>query len=269
MNFHNDDFIMGRVQQHYNDALKYFPENRIVCLVLQGSQNYGLDVHSSDVDTRLIVCPEFYDLAMNRQPVSTTHIRQNDEHIDFKDVRLALQLFKKQNLNFLECLFSPYSIVNPFFADEWNKLLEAREEIARYNPIQAVKSMQGLAHTKYKQLEHDSPAHADDIQKYGYSPKEFHHLLRIEEYIARYIKGEPYADCIVSNMPATLKEVKCGVWDLYEVRERAENAIARIDSMADKFSRTCDNVVNTKIDALLANVQYKIMEFAIKKELGD
>ena len=78
-----------------------------------------------------------------------------------------------------------------------------------------------------------------------------------------------YADCLVSKMPVTLKEVKCGVWDLYDVRERSENAIARIDAMADKFSRTCNNSVSTKIDALLADVQYKIMEIAIKKEIGN
>lgn len=34
MNYHSDEWIMDRIREHYNDALEYFPEDRIVCLVL-------------------------------------------------------------------------------------------------------------------------------------------------------------------------------------------------------------------------------------------
>ena len=95
--------VMDRLREHYEEAKLHFPEDRIVGIFLQGSQNYGLDTEFSDVDTKLVVVPTFEQLAMNApSPVSTTHIRANDEHIDFKDVRLMLQLFKKQNMNFLE-----------------------------------------------------------------------------------------------------------------------------------------------------------------------
>lgn len=30
MNFHSDEFIMNGVREHYNEALKSFPEDRIV-----------------------------------------------------------------------------------------------------------------------------------------------------------------------------------------------------------------------------------------------
>ena len=80
--------VIDRVREHYNEALTYFPEDRIVGIFLQGSQNYGLATPQSDVDTKLIVTPTFRDIAMNRKPVSTTHIRANEEHIDFKDIRL-------------------------------------------------------------------------------------------------------------------------------------------------------------------------------------
>ena len=101
MNFHSDEWIMDRVREHYNEALEYFPEDRIVGIFYQGSGNYGLDYEGSDVDTKLIVTPTFEDIAMNKKAVSTTHIRENEEHIDFKDIRLYIQTFRKQNLNFL------------------------------------------------------------------------------------------------------------------------------------------------------------------------
>ena len=109
MNFHSDEWICDKVIEHYEEALHYFDNNKIVGIFLQGSQNYGLDYEESDIDTKLIVVPTFKDIAMNKQPVSTTHFRANDEHTDFKDIRLYMQTFRKQNLNFLEILFTKYS----------------------------------------------------------------------------------------------------------------------------------------------------------------
>lgn len=107
---------MDRVKEHYQEALEYFPKDKIVGIFLQGSQNYGLDYEGSDVDTKLIVLPSFDDVVFNRKPVSTTHVRSNDEHIDWKDIRLYMDTFVKQNLNFLEILFTDYSIINPEYA---------------------------------------------------------------------------------------------------------------------------------------------------------
>ena len=99
-----------RLFEHYDEALEHFNKEQIVGIFLQGSQNYGLDLPTSDVDTKLIVVPNFKDIALNNKPVSITHIRANEEHIGFKDVRLYMETFRKQNLNFLEILFTPYYI---------------------------------------------------------------------------------------------------------------------------------------------------------------
>ena len=266
MNYHSDQYIMGCVREHYNEALEYFPEDRIVCLVLQGSQNYGLDTATSDIDTKLIVTPTFRDIALNKQPISSTHVRANEEHIDFKDLRLYCATFKKQNLNFLEILFSPYYIVNPLYKSEWDRLVAAREEITHYDPKRAVMSMMGLARTKYKQLEHESPSHEKDIERFGYSPKELCHLYRIEEYLERYIAGEPYADCLVSKRAGYLKGVKAGNWGIDDVRWMAKASIDRIEAMCAKFVATC-NKVDEEVGKLLDDVQYNIMKIAIEKEL--
>ena len=87
--------IMKRVQDHYDEALQYFPEEQIVGVFLQGSQNYELDYEGSDVDTKLIVVPSFKDICLNKKPVSTTHVRVNDEHTDWKDIRLYMETFRK------------------------------------------------------------------------------------------------------------------------------------------------------------------------------
>lgn len=268
MNYHSDKYIMDRVREHYNEALEYFPEDRIICIVLQGSQNYGLETMSSDVDTKLIITPTFEDIAMNRQPISTTHIRADNSHTDWKDIRLMLQTFRKCNLNFLEILFSPYYIINPLYAEEWNLLLQNNELIANYDPCKAVKTMYGLARRKYEQMEHESPSHHDDIEKFGYSPKELHHLLRIEEYVERYIAGEPYKDCLISKLPDYLISVKQGCYTLGDARWIANCSMSHIEEMCDA-SPFKEHDINRDVDKLLDDVQYEIMKIAIKKEVGD
>lgn len=263
MNYHSDKWIMDRVREHYNEALEYFPEDRIVCLILQGSQNYGLDTPNSDIDTKLIVTPTFEDLVFNRKPYSTTHVRENNEHTDFKDVRLYLETFRKQNLNFLEILYSPYSIVNPKYQSMWNILIKNRESITHYNPLRAVKSMKGIAMEKYHAMEHPYPSKIEILNKYSYDPKQLHHLLRVEDYLERYIAGEDYKSCLNPTSPEYLVEVKQGKYNLEEARLVADGSIERITKMCDEFYSTHEDIVDINVDKMLNDVQYKIMYEAL------
>ena len=103
------------IQEHYLESKQYFAKNNIVGIFLQGSQNYGLETEDSDIDTKLITTPTLNDFIYNRKPISTTHFRANGEHIDFKDIRLMFDTFRKQNLNFIEILFTNYKIINPMY----------------------------------------------------------------------------------------------------------------------------------------------------------
>lgn len=269
MNFHSDEWIMGCLQDHYNESLEHFAPDNIVCLILQGSQNYGLDVPNSDIDTKLIVTPSFKDIAMNHKPVSTTHVRENDEHVDFKDIRLYIQTFRKQNLNFLEILFSKYVIINKDYYEQWNRLVEAREQIARFNVYRGVQSMKGIAMEKYHALKHPYPSKLDVLAKYSYDPKQLHHLMRVEEYLSRYIAGEPYEDCLKPRDSKTLVKVKQGCYNLEQAELIAERCITNITNMAEHAYQKFPNTEDPEVNELLDDVQYEIMKIAVKKEIGD
>ena len=258
-----------RVTEHYEEALNYFKPESIVGIFLQGSQNYGLEVPGSDVDTKLIVVPTFEEIALNKKPHSTTHVRANNEHIDFKDIRLYMETFKKQNLNFLEILFTKYFRLNPYYESDWRKLVAAREEIARMNPYRAVKSMKGIALEKWHAMEHEYPSKVDVLAKYGYDPKQLHHLLRVEDYLERYIAGEPYAKCLRPSDPGYLLDVKLGVMGLDEARRVGQRAIDHVVEIADDYCSTRENVANPEMEALLTEVQTDIMKKAIIKELQE
>jgi hypothetical protein len=259
--------IFERLAEHYREALEYFPEDRIVGIFLQGSQNYGLDIEGSDVDTKLIVLPTLDDICFNRKAVSTTHIRENEEHIDFKDIRLMFQTFRKQNLNFVEILFTNYKIINPMYADLWQELVDNNELIARYNTCAAVKTMKGIAMEKYHAMEHEYPSKMEVLAKFGYDPKQLHHLFRVEEYIQRYIDGEAYADCLISNIPGLLKNVKRGNYTLGDARWMGKTSLDKVCALADKFCEENPVSPNPEVDELLDRVQAEIVKRSFKKSL--
>ena len=261
------DDIMNRVQDHFEESLTMFDESRIVGIFLQGSQNYGLQIPTSDVDTKLIVTPTFDEVVLNKKPISTTHVRANDEHIDLKDIRLMLATFRKQNLNFIEILFTPYFIVNPTFADEWGRLQAQKEKIAHYSPYNAVKTMKGIAMEKYHAMEHEYPSKLEVLAKYGYDPKQLHHLLRVKEYLQRYINGESYEDCLRPRNPEYLIAVKQGYFNLDEARVAADSAIANVTATADAFCEKVGKTFDTEVDTLLDDVQYNIVKTALKGEI--
>lgn len=264
--------IMKRLQEHYDEALEYFPENRIVGIFLQGSQNYGLDYEGSDIDTKLIVVPSLEDIVLNKKPVSTTHVRANDEHIDFKDVRLYMDTFKKQNLNFLEILFTPFKIINPMYANEWNRLVEAREEIARMNEVRAVKSMKGVALEKYYAMKHKYPSKLDIIEAYGYDGKQVSHLLRVEDYLERYIAGESYEKCLRPTESKRERIMDYKLLDripLAEACEEAEKVVEHVIAIADEFCEDGEDEEILAMRVLLQEVQYEVMKIAIKEELAE
>lgn len=261
--------VMDRVKEHYNEALTYFPEDRIVGIFLQGSQNYGLATPQSDVDTKLIVTPTFKDIAMNRKPVSTTHIRANEEHIDFKDIRLYIQTFRKQNLNFLEILYTDFAIVNPIYEKQWNRLVESREAITHFNPYRSVQSMKGIALEKYHAMEHEYPSKVEVLKKYGYDPKQLHHLVRVEDYLGRYINGESYESCLDPGpMKQELIEIKMGKYSLADARSIADKAKAHVEEMAEYAYSIYPNEEDQEVNELLDDVQYEIIRIAVKGELG-
>lgn len=268
MNFHSDEWICDKVNEHYEEALHYFDSSKIVGIFNQGSANYGLDYEDSDIDTKLIIVPSFKDIAMNKQPVSTTHFRANDEHIDFKDVRLYMQTFRKQNLNFLEILFTTYFIINEDYLKEWNRLVAVREEIAHMNPVRAVKSMQGVAKEKYHAMCHEYPKRMHMIRKFGYDPKQLHHLLRVQEYLKRYTCGASYEECLTPRFPEYLVEVKRGCHSLDEAKELADSAIAAIDLNVEEFLVGKKEEEDEAMRELLDDVQYNIMRIAVEGELA-
>lgn len=260
---------MERLQAHYEEAKTIFPEERIVGIFVYGSQNYELDTPESDVDTKCIIVPTFDDICFNKKPVSYTHVRANDEHIEFKDVRLMLNEFRKQNMNFVEILFTKYCIVNPLYADAWNRLTAEKEMVAHYNPVLTVVKMAGMAMQKRKALTHPYPSKLEVLAKFGYDPKQIHHIYRIKRFLSDYISGKSYAESMVPGplYAPYLYQVKAGVLTLEQAEAEAEKMMAIIDKMIEEFKKVGRNESDSRVDALIDQTQKDIVFIAMNREL--
>ena len=108
------------------------------------------------------------------------------------------------------------------------------------------------------------------INKFGYDPKQLHHLLRVEEYLQRYIAGESYEACLTPKYPEYLKQVKEGLHSLEAARKLAKAAYENIHQTCDYFiEQNKDKPINEEINELLDDVAYEIMKISIKEDFNE
>ena len=242
----------------------------VLGVFVQGSDNYSLSWDGSDIDTKAILIPYFEDFVLNRKPVSTTLILPSNEHIDIKDIRLMHDCFKKQNINFIEILFTKYKYLNPDYETLYQPMFDNNELIAHYNNYAAVNCIAGMVYEKHKAMEHPYPTLKDKIEKYGYDNKQLHHILRCEEFLKRYIDGVPYADCLIPTNPQSLIDVKATYkYSLEQAREIANSCEETVKAIKQNYMNTHEVVVNHEAETIMNDVLINVLKYAFKKEIGD
>lgn len=264
-----EERIMKRVKEHYDEACSLGKE--VVVVFLQGSQNYECDEYSetyqSDIDTKCIVLPTLDDIVCGKSPYSSTHVCANNEHIDIKDIRVMFEMFKKQNSSYIELLFTKYYYVNPKYVELVAELKSLSERIARMHPNQALRAMAGTSCEKFKALEHPYPGTMDKINKYGYDPKQLHHILRLNDLMKRFVAAEePYADILVPHHAGYLMQVKKGLYSLQEARRLAE-VTDQDNKRIKEENLTKDEYIDKETEQALTDLKVKFIKKFLKESL--
>jgi len=104
---------------YYQKLLKHYPEGSILGVFLYGSQNYNFSWEGSDIDAKAIYIPTMKEIALLKQPISKEYHMSNGAHVEVKDIRLMWQMWKKQNMNFVEVLFTDYYLIHKWYTDKW------------------------------------------------------------------------------------------------------------------------------------------------------
>lgn len=262
MNYKTKEDVMQRVREHHAVAVEKYGD-RVVGTFLQGSWNYSFALcdEESDVDTKCLLLPTFEDFCLGKKMVSTTHVLPNDEHIDFKDLRLYMSCFKKQNVNFVEILFTDFFVLNPLYEEQIQRLFDAREDIGRYDVKAALNCICGMAYEKEKALCHPYPTLVDKIEKYGFDGKQLSHILRLDDFMRKYIKGVSYKDCLTPSSPSILLDVKRNkVYNVEHAKALANKFATDLKKLKDEYLAEHEVTQNAQVDALLDDVCVECMK---------
>lgn len=177
--------IAKTLYEYYEELETHYSEGSILGVFLYGSQNYDFSTPTSDIDAKAIYIPTMEEMALLKQPISKEYHMSNGAHVEVKDIRLMWQMWKKQNMNFVEILFTDYYLTHKWYAYKWQTILELREQIATYN------MQYGITSACYQAI--------NTLKSNEISGKKVANAARLADFIWKYTQGRPYKDCIKVN----------------------------------------------------------------------
>lgn len=142
---------------------------KVIYIGLYGSQNYNLDDEQSDIDVKAIILPSLHDIIFRK--ITSTTIECEKGNIDIKDLLTFYDVIKKGNFSYIESIQTKFSIGDKYIKDLFKKI-----EVNK-------KSMLGAMYEKRKALTHEYPSKKEEFKKWGFDPKQHHHILRLYDLL--------------------------------------------------------------------------------------
>lgn len=117
-------------------------------------------------------------------------------------------------------------------------------------------------------MEHPYPATISKIEKFGYDPKQLHHILRLSEFALRYINGVNYKDCLISKNKDYLIRVKKGEeHDLEQARFLAKHYCDKLGTVVKEYMKQYPLKVDDEVNVILTNVLRNILKIRFRDEI--
>ena len=212
-----------------------YKEENILGVFCYGSQNYGISTEHSDWDTKAIIIPSYSDLIFKPATSKELHL-PNGEHCEVKDIREIVKMFKKQNINFIEILYTEYKWINPIFKFLWDKyFINNRENIAFYDKKIAIKS---IGH----QAKHT-------ISQNPFDGKKLANGYRLLRFLEKYINDDNYINCLI--LPKEEREMIIDVKNGNIHQLSADEMISKLDILLNKDDIVVDNEKQKSIEDIM------------------
>lgn len=265
------DYIEDKIQYYY-DTLKSKYGFDVAYIALYGSQNYGLDIYTdeymSDVDAKAVIIPSLKSLIAGEK-ISTT-VEFDSGLCDVKDIRIYLDNIFKANINYLETMFSDFKIINSDCIEDFERFLMMGEEIVSLRISTLFKTACGMAQAKFDNLTKTRPSSLEDIMRFGYSPKELHHIVRIYFLLFKYYfehKSFRESLCPIDKKDFLI-DIKLGKYSKEEALKMGGEYLNEIKSITDYvISRNpFDCSVRSKLDGVVYDIIKNRIEYKIKRE---
>ena len=142
----------------------------VIYIGLYGSQNYNVDDEQSDIDCKAIILPSLHDIIYRK--VTSTTIELETGAIDVKDIITFYNVIRKGNFSYIEAIDTTYSIGDKYIKELFRQIRPS------------LKSMLGAMYEKRKALTHEYPSKEFEFQKWGFDPKQYHHIIRLFDILS-------------------------------------------------------------------------------------
>ena len=226
---------------------------------LKGSQNYNLSDSESDVDATAIVIPSIGNLVArvdltNKYKFNTGEVTLNDPYAFAKHT-------VKGNCSWIEQIHTEY-----FVGDSLDFL--------KPFPVKA-DSMVHMCKEKYAALSKRYPAKVDIIDKFGFDPKQLHHIIRLTRTVINSLTPTLGSRCLAPCYMAEgflnegeYKELmslkRDAIWEgkvinVYEARAIAKVHMDTIESMAKFFPFIQQEIPMKEIENLMVRYYKELM----------
>lgn len=207
---------------HYIIKTTDFNPKNILLLGLYGSQNYRLDVASSDIDCECLVFPSLEDIIFGNKPYVKC-IETPFGLCQIKDVRQAMNELRKSSPNMIEVFASSYLLINSNYYDHLNIMNDFVSVIAGINPYRFVRGLEGLLDKYCKDLSNPKNfvnakrvlltmqhymKDPDGFNGYALIPKDYSALVPVREYFSTIILSDSFLSKITSFKNSELAKWK-------------------------------------------------------------
>ena len=146
---------------------------KVIYIGLYGSQNYNVDDELSDIDCKAIILPSLHDIIFRKNTSKVIEFENGE--VDVKDLITFYEVIRKGNFSYIEAIDTEY-----YIGDEYIKNL-----FKQIRPN--FKSILGAMYEKRKALTHEYPSKKEEFEKWGFDPKQYHHIKRLQTLLAHNV----------------------------------------------------------------------------------
>ena len=229
--------ILNKLEQHQKYAKRFLSEKtEILGTFLIGSQNYNLDNSQSDIDSKVIIIPNFEEIT-STQPPRNEIIAFGKDQINIIDYRLLPKFFNKgfnyfnKGFNYLELLFTDYYIIDFYYEEYWNTLKQEREDLAYLHPMKFYNAVFGII------MSLDSRVQKCVLTgEKVYYTKALARMYFLRDLIFTYYYGCNFKDCLQSCDREEYFKIKEGLITPKEAISLSQKIVTDVWSLESRFT---------------------------------
>ena len=238
MNYHSDEWTMAGLQRHFEEVLKVIPKERIVAIILRGSQNYGLDYEKSDIDSRCIYIPTLDEIRKYPHWVEKYVLTVGHEQIAMIDIRLFTYALERRSLYYIEALYSKWVIVpNQQYEYIWNIYTNIANDLVKSNKPALAASILYYANDYTKIVTDNFYVNRREVAyRKGYDSKALYQMTRCHLLMQLLLTDRPFSYCMNEQLNELARAAKEGQYEALSAHWLNRFLLADINRIYNKIN---------------------------------